>query len=334
LLHKLQRKYAIRTDSQSNDGTASVENTTTNMYFLAVWDAKDHHYKFNACLIECINNFAWDEDKLWTLYKEYNDKFREDYNYGTITWLMHGNVVMKTRLEVTYGTDYKIDIVISEGTESHDKKEPVKIDPKRLVLPLSMLLVLIYVVSLHIRSSFKLNIRNQCLDVDLVSPTYITGNELECHRVPDRKVGSDDLMSSGFIINRPGSESDGALIYKLQRKKTRESTEIDEDASSSVYLLTIWRISGPKQLYADVLLIEHDRGFAWNKDNLRKLYHENFGRFRSCSGSIEETWLSDNNTVLKTKFELMSEDCTLNISVSEEERDNGARIPAHIDLKR
>jgi hypothetical protein len=156
LLYKLQRKYAIITDDQSDSSTTSIEDIATNMYFLIAWDIRDHNHIFRVCLIECIDDFIWDEDKLWTLCQKYSRRFYENYKSDRITWLIHGNAVMKTRFEVTYGLDYRLNIIIpegermkiiSKGTRKYNMKEPMKIYPKKSVSPLLMLMVLQWVLA-------------------------------------------------------------------------------------------------------------------------------------------------------------------------------------------
>jgi hypothetical protein len=133
LLYKLQRKYANRDDNYPNDSVASIEDAATNIYFLVVWDT-DCEHEFCVCLIECIAKFTWDEYKLWAWHDQHSYRFSKDYNYKIITWLIHGNVVMKVRSDITYGLDYKLDIVISEGTGYYkNMKYPMKIDSERSV---------------------------------------------------------------------------------------------------------------------------------------------------------------------------------------------------------
>jgi hypothetical protein len=240
---------------------------------------------------------------------------------------------MNMNLDVTYGSDYKLDIALSEGTKKYGMKEPMKIDPKRLVLSLLMLSILIYAARLNIRPSFKLNIRNQCLNVDLVFPTYITSEELDCHRPPNYEVYAGDTMRSGFIITSDDA-SYGALMYELQRNQSHESTEISEDISSTIHLLVVWEISESEELCADVLLVEHDEGIDWDKYDLEEVYRKNSSRFRLCLDSTIETWLLDDNTVLMTTFEIMNRSHILDITITEVERDNNTRMPAHIDLER
>jgi hypothetical protein len=334
LLYKLQRKHASRTDNQPNNSTVFIEDTATNIYLLVIWYIGDWCHKVCVCLIEFPRNFTCDEDKLWALYKEYDKYIYENYKADMFTWLVHDSTVMKIRSEVTYGSGCKLDIIIFEGTGGHYMERPMKIDPERLVLPLSMLIVLMYGSSLPIQPSVKLNIHNQCLNIDLVSPIYVTNYGLECYRAPDDNVHAGDIMRSGFIINKYSNESFGTLIYRLQRRQLHEYTMINEYMSSVAQLLVTWRVSEFKELYADVLLVEHDKKFDWNKDNLMDLYRRNINQFRQYSHTVIDTWLSDANTALMTTFEVMDEELILNITISEAERDNNTRIPICIDPKK
>jgi hypothetical protein len=133
LLYKLQRKYATRTDNQPNSSAAPVEGTATDVHLLVIWNAEYHNYGFYIYLIECADDFTWDEDKLWALHYQYNDQFRKDYNYEAVTWSIHDSAVIKMRSNTTYGSIYRLDIVISEGTEKYTTLQPIQIDPKRSV---------------------------------------------------------------------------------------------------------------------------------------------------------------------------------------------------------
>jgi hypothetical protein len=133
LLYKLQRKYANRIDDHANSSAKSIEDATKNMYLLVVWDVKFYHHGFCVCLIECADGFTWNEDKLWALCDRYDHRFHEYDESNTITWLMHDGVVMKTRLDITYESDYQLDVVLSEGIWEHGMEGSIQIDPKRLV---------------------------------------------------------------------------------------------------------------------------------------------------------------------------------------------------------
>jgi hypothetical protein len=328
LLYKLQRKHAIKIDNQLNSSTEPINNTATNVHLLIVWNVRDHRHNFFVYLIELTDDITWDEDKLWGLYKEYKNHFCTGDTSNSIEWLTHDGIVMRTQFNVTYGSDYKLNIIISEGTRKYKMKEPMKLDPKRLVLLLLMLIVLIYSVRFRIRPSFKLNIHNRCLNVDLVSPTYITGDKSKCHRPPDHKVCAGNTASSGFII-KLGYESYGILIYKLQRKHLHESAKINENTSGAAYILVIWSTSVYKWIFTDMLLVKYDKLF--DKNNLREIYNKNIDQFTLHSGPIMDIWLLDDNRALQTIFKLESKGRLLDITVSEVKKYNYVRELAYID---
>jgi hypothetical protein len=138
LLYKLRKKYATENYNTLDSDTVSIEDTAVSMYLLVIWDVKDEWDNFCICLIECLADFAWDEDKLWALRNQHNDQFYKEYNYRRTTWLTQDGTMMETKRKVTYGSVYKLDIVISGKTGADSIKRPMKIDPKRLVLSLSM----------------------------------------------------------------------------------------------------------------------------------------------------------------------------------------------------
>jgi hypothetical protein len=245
--------------------------------------------------------------------------------------LIHGGAVVK--FDITYGSDCKLDIVISEGIWERDIKEPMQVDLKRLVLLSSMLMVLTSTVSLSIQPSVKLDIHNQCPNTYLVLPAYVTGVESACHRPPDHDVCAGDTTRSAFIVHKVGSWSYAIPVYRLQRRKPHASTEIDGDTSIATHLLVVWRITGSKKLYADVLLVEHEKRFDWGKDDLKDLYRKNINQFRLSSVPVIETWLLGDDTILKTKFETTNGQL-LNVTIYEAKRDNHVRIPAHIEVER
>jgi hypothetical protein len=332
-LYKLQRKHVNIIGNWPSSSTAHLKNIT-DMYLLVAWVAKDYDHKFCVYLIEPTDYYAWDEDKLWALYREYSTKFCMNHASRTITWLMKSGSMMEMRLDVTYGSDYKLDIILSRETKEDDIERSIKIDPKRLVLSLSMLIVLMYTVSLPIRPSFKLNIHNNRSNADLAYPVYMIGEKLECHRPPKSKVYAGDTMKSSFII-KSDDASYGALIYKLQRRQTHKSTETNKDTTSATCLLVVWEIDeSKKKLYADALLVEHRRSFFWDEDDVRKLYSRNNDQFRMRTNCVEERWLLDGNVTLQIGFRTTQKDRILDIFISEVARNNRTRVPAHIDTER
>jgi hypothetical protein len=150
LLYKLQKKH-VKIAGQHNSSVACIEDIIANIHLLVIWNVDDDHHRFRVCLIECTDESTWDEDKLWALYWKYNRQIYENYKSSIVTWLMHDGTVMKMRRDITYGSDYKLDIVISEGARKYNMEEPLKINPKRLVLSLSIMIMLIYVISFSIQ---------------------------------------------------------------------------------------------------------------------------------------------------------------------------------------
>jgi hypothetical protein len=71
LLYRLQRKHATITDNQPSSNATSIKDIATNMYILVAWEIRDYDDRFYVCLIEFIDDFSWDGDKLWTLYRKY-----------------------------------------------------------------------------------------------------------------------------------------------------------------------------------------------------------------------------------------------------------------------
>jgi hypothetical protein len=329
LLYKLQRKHTTRT---GNISIASINDKARNVYLLVSWDIRDQIHDFHVRLLECDDNFTWDEDKLWSFYKGYDNQFYVDYKSNAIKWLTNDDAVVVTKHKVKYESNYELNILISDGTKNYKVNKPIQIDSRRLVLLLSMLTVLIYTVSILIRPSVKLIIHNQCSNIDLISPAYTTNYSSECYRTPDHEVFAGNTMSSSFTI---GSDDVfyGILIYKLQRRQLQGSIEIDEIASSTVHLLVVWRATEPKELYADVMLVEHDKGFDWNNNKLNELYYRSTNQFRLRHNFAIETWLLDDNTSLMTTFEILNGQI-LRLTISEAKKDSNGRVPAHIDLER
>jgi hypothetical protein len=92
----------------------------------------------------------------------------------------------------------------------------------------------------------------------------------------------------------------------------------------------VWRTSKFKS-YANVLLVEYDKGFDWDKNNLKQFYRKNIDQFRLYPAPVTGTWLLDDNTALMTTFEIMYEDHILNITISEVKKHNYVRTLAYID---
>jgi hypothetical protein len=349
LLYKIQRRYATRTDGQPNSDIASTKDTITNTYLLLGWNVRNSDRKFYVCLVEIPHGFIRNEDMLWALHKTCNYQLYVNYKSNKITlaiitlatkcsesltnmWLMQGGTLMKIGANMAYGSDYKLDITLSKGTGCYNMKMPMKVDPKRLVLSLLMLLVLMYAVRLRTRPPFNLNIYNRCWNTDLISPTYITDHESECYKAPDYKVCTGNVMRFGFTICESENLHNGAFICRLQRRRSHKSAEISKDKLGAVCFLVVWRTSVTKGFCADILLVKYNGRF--DKNILRKLYIMNINQFKLCSNSATKTWSLDDNTALMTSLEIMNEGHILNITTSKVNKHDCTRMPAHIDIRK
>jgi hypothetical protein len=81
------------------------------VYLLVAWVFENEDHNFCVQLIEFTDDVTWDEDKLWSFYDDCNDRFHTSNTSSTVTWSMRGNVVMQTKLSVTYGLDYKLKLI-------------------------------------------------------------------------------------------------------------------------------------------------------------------------------------------------------------------------------
>jgi hypothetical protein len=134
LLYKLQRKHTTKTGNHPNNSTASIGDTATNIYLLVlcnIFNIDDYGNDYYACLLECADDFTWDEDKLWALYHQYLGRIHANYRYIVTLWLMNDGAVIKTGLDITYGSDYKFNIFISKGTGKYHMEKPMRIDLER-----------------------------------------------------------------------------------------------------------------------------------------------------------------------------------------------------------
>jgi hypothetical protein len=130
LLYKLQRKRATEPGNHLDIDIASIKDIEESIYFLVCWSVSSYGHDFCVRLIECDNDFAWDEDKLVALNDRYWRELRKDYKSSIMTWLMNDGTLMQTRLNVTYGLDYDLNIVISEGTWKRKMLEPITVNSK------------------------------------------------------------------------------------------------------------------------------------------------------------------------------------------------------------
>jgi hypothetical protein len=154
----------------------------------------------------------------------------------------------------------------------------------------------------------KLIIHHQLPGVELVSPLY-TGYGAMCHLPPDRRVDVGSITQVGFCFNPSRYMSAGVLMYKLQRKNIDQSNEnsiSSEEEATCIRLVILWKIEDYKEFSVASYLLERNESCFWDMDRPQKL-GKHYELVNIQNGTIEETWLMHNNTVLMTSLDVLHE---------------------------
>jgi hypothetical protein len=214
--------------------------------------------------------------------------------------------------------------------------------------------MLIYTASLALQLPSCVTIHNQCSNTKLASPIYF-GSGAACPKISGQQMDIGTKMMAHFEIKATRDAFEGALLFKLQRYSNSQhnmdtsTAKINKNEATHIHMLTAWKVENFKPLIY-VTLIEHAKEFTWNKDKLKKLYDKNRGWLKEYYGitpykwlmskehdnTTSYTWLIDDNMALKVIFRVrgLGGNFELNISISEEERDDYAIRPLCVDLKR
>jgi hypothetical protein len=201
-------------------------------------------------------------------------------------------------------------------------------------------IILTHAVSLYLQLPACVTIHNQCSNIKLVSPVYF-GNGIVCPKLSDQQIDIDTAMRACFEINVTQNDFEYVLLFKLQRYSDSQhnmdtsTIETNKRETTYVYMLVVWRVKDDK-FAVYVASVEHTREFIWNEDKLRKLYNKNYSRLNGYDDTISDTWLVDNNIVLKTTFNarVLERTPELSISISEEKKSDYAMRPIWIDTTR
>jgi hypothetical protein len=200
-------------------------------------------------------------------------------------------------------------------------------------------IMLMYTVSLKLQLSSHITIHNQCLNTELASLVCF-GNGAVYPKLSHQKMHIGIAMKTRFEINATQDSFEGALLYKLEKHSEEQSdadtlpTEVNRNATH-ICMLIAWKVEDSKS-FVHIALIEHAKEFTWNKYELKKLYNKNRGWLKEYDDTISDTWVMDGNMVLKTIFKIRGSKGSfgLSIFISEEERDDYAMRPLHVDPER
>jgi hypothetical protein len=193
-----------------------------------------------------------------------------------------------------------------------------------------LLYMLMYTIGSKFQPTMEVNIPNRYSSFESKYRGYFSGsadwNEYSVQEVDDKNTISVDSKSSPDRFK-------GALICKLQKVDVKSDAQFE-----SIYtlLLIVWKYEGHKKFRVFVRLMECDKAFHWDKVTLEEYYQKYASQLRTYTGSIKDTWLLHDNTVLMTRLEL---DFTqgnggLGIIISEGVKDEHTRKPEWIDPKR
>jgi hypothetical protein len=119
LMYKLQRKNTDQSD----------EDKATCIQFVIIWKANNSEgFRLVSRLIEHDKSHVLDRNELMKLIR-YHKVFNIQHEPVEKTWLIHDNVVLMTRVNITYEEEcYKLEITISEGNMKDDTQRPLCID--------------------------------------------------------------------------------------------------------------------------------------------------------------------------------------------------------------
>jgi hypothetical protein len=183
------------------------------------------------------------------------------------------------------------------------------------------------VASLKLRPTMEVNIHNQCSNFKLVNPLLCA---LYMNKFPGVEVDAGSMTS---VTLRPSRAIfDGSLTYQLQRKSVKYDGQLK---STYTILFIAWKSEGCKALRACVHMIECDKRIEWSGHKLYEYHQRYASQLSTYTGSIKDTWLIHDGTVLMTELELdfTRRDGRLNINISEGARDDHTKISTWINPK-
>jgi hypothetical protein len=200
--------------------------------------------------------------------------------------------------------------------------------------------MLMCMISFELQLTSCITIHNQCLNTKLVSPVYFS-NGAVFPKPFDQQIEIDAALRTCFEIKATQNDFEGALLFKLQGcadsqyNMDTSTIETGRNEPTYVYMLVVWRVTDAKP-FAYVTFIEHIKEFTWNEDKLKKLYDKHHWWFKRYDDAISDTWLMDNNVILRTtlKVKILKGNFELSISVSKEEKYDDAIRPLYIDFER
>jgi hypothetical protein len=191
--------------------------------------------------------------------------------------------------------------------------------------------------SLALQRTMIVTIRNQCSNIELISPVYFYNCDLY-YEYPVVKADGGVVMKINFRFDLNQDEPRGILMYALQRKSNTRSncqssidTEDIEETLKMMRLLIVWKIDRSGWPKTDIILVEYDNELVLNEDKLAQLYDKIFDippRPRI------HNWLMCNTTLEAFKDILREEGLELNMMIYRRAKSIDTMQPLWIDSTR
>jgi hypothetical protein len=150
-------------------------------------------------------------------------------------------------------------------------------------------------------------------------------------RHPEKGVNIGNMMCVKLIPFL--STFGGVLTYEIQSKYGKFGNQSE---STYIRLFVVWKYEVHKEIRACAHLIEYDEHDRWNEIKLEEYYQRYANQLCTYIGSIKDTWLIDDSTVLLTELDLdfTQRNGVLNITISEGVEDDHTKRPIWIDSEK
>jgi hypothetical protein len=177
--------------------------------------------------------------------------------------------------------------------------------------------ILIHTISFIPQSTMKVNIHNQCSDLNLKLLGYFDSGIAYRDEYPIEvdpgNMKSVDLTPSWAVF-------EGIIMYKLESRYVKPGNQPEP---TDILLLMAWKSEGYKNFCVFVQLIEYNKWSYGGVIKAREYYQGCANQLCTYTSPIKDTWFIPDGTVLMTELELdfTQRDGVLNMTISEGIRD-------------
>jgi hypothetical protein len=132
-LFKLKKKNRLSIYSSNLFKRRKYSNSKAKcVQMLIAWKVKNSKLFLYVALVKHPKGFTWNEDYLKKLYDKNHDWLKEYNSARSDTWLMDGDIVLKTTVSVRDLKEIiELNISISKGEKSNFDMKPLDVNLKR-----------------------------------------------------------------------------------------------------------------------------------------------------------------------------------------------------------